>query len=105
MGESRTDDALSDAALWGFSGIDEGPAPDTEVGLWAVHQPALVAFLAVCTQWRVIADDAGLIYLGLDYAAADVGLRRAGIETTSDLWADLRVIETGALAALREDRS
>ena len=107
MGESRNDDALSDAALWGFDGIDDGPPPepDTQVGLWDVHQPALLAFLAVCTQWRVVAGETGLIHTGLDYTAADAGLRRAGIETTPDLWADLQAIETGALAALREDRS
>lgn len=107
MGESRDDDALSDAALWGFDGIDAGPdlEPGREEGLWAGHQRAMLAFLAVCTQWRVVAGQAGLIYVGLDYAAADVGLRRAGIETTPDLWSELQGIETGAVAALNEDRS
>ena len=53
----------------------------------------------------MVAGETGLIHTGLDYAAADAGLRRSGIETTPDLWADLQVIETGALAALREERS
>ena len=86
-----------------ITGFDDGPADDE--GLWEVHLPAFLAFLAICTQWRVVAGETGLIYLGLDYAAADAVLRRAGIETTPDLWADLQVIETGALAALREERS
>ena len=102
-GGTRADDAASDAALFGITGFDDSPADDE--GLWAAHLPAFLAFLAICTQWRVVAGDAGLIHTGLDYAAADAGLRRAGIETTPDLWADLQAIETGALAALREDRS
>lgn len=102
-GGTRTDDAASDAVLFGFSGFEDGPAEDE--GLWADHQSAFLAFLSVCTQWRVVASETGLIHTGLDYAAADAGLKRAGIETTPDLWADLRIIETGALAALREERS
>lgn len=100
-GGGRTDDATSDAALWGFTGIDE--VPDEEDGLWAEHLPAYAAFIAVSTQWRVVAGSAGLIFLGLDYAAVDVGLVRAGIATTPDLWANLRGIENGAVAALNED--
>lgn len=44
-----------------------------------------------------------LITTGLDYAGARAGLEMAGIEVTPDLWADLQVIEAGALAGMRED--
>ena len=101
-GGARSDDAASDAALFG---LDWQPEARDDEGLWAEHQAAFLAFLAVSTQWRVVAGETGLIRTGLDYAAADAGLRRAGIETTPDLWADLQAIETGALAALREERS
>lgn len=101
-GGARSDDAASDAALFG---LDWQPEERDDEGLWAEHRAAFAAFLAVSTQWRVVAGRAGLIFTGLDYAGADAGLTRAGIEVTPQIWADLRVIETGALAALNEDRT
>ncbi len=43
--------------------------------------------------------------VGLDYAGVDAGLRRAGIELSPAAWADLQVIEAGALGAWKEDRA
>lgn len=40
------------------------------------------------------------VWLGLDYAAAEAGLRLAGIAATPELWSDIRLIEAGAKAAL-----
>tara|TARA_Y100000815_G_scaffold150439_1_gene136292 strand:- start:57 stop:236 length:180 start_codon:yes stop_codon:yes gene_type:complete len=59
----------------------------------------------VATQFHVAAGPmGGVIPLGLDYAGARAGLELAGIETTPALWADLRVVEAGALEAMREER-
>lgn len=36
--------------------------------------------------------------VGLDYSGVRVGLDLAGIEMTRELWADLQLIEAGALS-------
>ena len=58
----------------------------------------------MATQWRYAAGPmGGAIPLGLDYAGARAGLELAEVATTPALWADLRVIESGALEAMREE--
>jgi hypothetical protein len=46
----------------------------------------------------------GVAVTGLDYAGARAGLDLAGIAMTPTLWADLRQIEHGAVAAMNEAR-
>lgn len=74
------------------------PAP---FALWAGHEAAARAFLAVATQWRV-APGGGVI--GLDYAAAAAGLGAEGIAVTPDLWREMRAIERGAVEGFGERR-
>lgn len=72
-----------------------------QVGIWAQHWPAVSAFCAVSTQWRVVG--AGLTRLhtqGLDYTAMRAGLEMAGIEITPKLFGQIREIEIGALEHL-----
>ena len=72
-------------------------------GGWGENVAALGAFLAIQTQWRCVMGPSGqMITTGLDYSGAKVGLKLAGIKMTPDLWADVRVIETGARAAMNE---
>ncbi|OWV43183.1 hypothetical protein CDZ95_10340 [Mameliella alba] len=79
-------------------------AEDAEEALWPEHVAALEAFAVVSTQWRIEPRfGAATRWLGLDYAAAEAGLRLAGIEVTPGLWADIRQIEQGAKAALNGD--
>lgn len=49
---------------------------------------------------RCVAGGDRLLWLGLDYAAARAGLRLAGITMTTALWADVQIIEAGAVDAL-----
>lgn len=56
------------------------------------------AFLCVSNQWRVIGGFGGVHWLGLDYAAVDVGLRRTKLELDPSEWADFQVIEAAATA-------
>lgn len=58
----------------------------------------------VAGQWRVVPRHGlpGLI-LGLDYTAAEAGLRLGGIEVTPTLWDEIRLIEASAVDALNED--
>lgn len=66
---------------------------------------AVEAFLAVQTQWRMMAIGmGGVLAIGLDYDGVETGLRRAGIDVAPDRWAEIRVIEAGAVEALNEVR-
>jgi len=61
------------------------------------------AFLAVCNQWRAVPSGlGGARVIGLDYGAAEAGLRLSGIVPAPDLWAAVQVIEGGALETMRE---
>ena len=77
---------------------------DTDDGVWPDNIPAVAAFLAVATQWRMVAGDAGSTAIGLDYAGARAGLDASGIAVTPDLWTGLRLVESGALSAMNERR-
>lgn len=67
--------------------------------VFASNWDSVTAFLACETQWRVLAGDAGrLIWTGLDYAGADVALRRYDFPTA--VFADLQVMELEALSVL-----
>lgn len=90
-----------DAAFWGLDLSADALVADNEKGIWREHWPALQAYLAISTQWRMVADfNTGPRAIGLDYAAAEVGLKFAGIEMTPDLWSDVKLIEIGARSAM-----
>lgn len=76
---------------------------DHHEGVWPEHVEAVAAFLVVREQWRVIPRwGAPPIYQALDYTACEATWRMAGIEMTPELFADLRLVEAGARAALNE---
>lgn len=74
---------------------------DAAFGLWEEHLPAWEAWCAVSGQWRTetlsTAEEARVVWLGLDYTAARAGLDLAGIEMTPEVWDDVRAIEAGAI--------
>ncbi|TMV09817.1 hypothetical protein FGK63_01740 [Ruegeria sediminis] len=105
-GSEQDDDALADAERWGIDLDPADLAGDPGDGIWAWLVPALRAFLAIDTQWRMAPlGMGGMRALGLDYAAARAGLDLAGIEMTPALWADVRLIEAGARAEMNGARS
>lgn len=69
-------------------------------GVWPDNAPAVTAFLRVARQWRVYPN--GRVG-GLDYTAAEAGLRLAGITVDPDLWAGIQLVESGAVAAMNKD--
>ncbi len=81
--------------------IEEAPASADAFEVMPANWPAVTAFLACETQWRCVAGLAGLIWLGLDYPAVDVVLRRTGAAAA---FADLQVMEDAALEVFSEDR-
>ncbi len=68
--------------------------------VWRENEDALIAWLAVETQWRIVSTMAGLIWLGLDYSAVDVVLRR--LKSPDRVFADLQNMELAALEAFNE---
>lgn len=70
--------------------------------MWPENAPAVEAFLAAATQWRVVAGPERLRVVGLDYAGARAGWDLAGIAMTPALFADVRIMEAAAIAALNE---
>ena len=67
---------------------------------------AIEAWLACDTQWRCLAGPTGaLLWLGLDYSAVDVVLRRRKWADPEQLFEDLQVMEGAALDVMRKDGS
>lgn len=71
--------------------------------VWDINAKAMKAFLALTTQWRILCVSGGLergrmMWLGLDYSAVDVVLRRLGFHG-DQVFRDLRVMEEAAIAA------
>jgi hypothetical protein len=81
---------------------DENEDESDVFPVWDKNWPALTAFLALETQWRVVARGmTGVLeFLGLDYAAVDVVLRRRKAKTS--VFEDLQAMEGAALSAFRE---
>ena len=102
-GKAPTEDAIDDARLWGFDLDESDITPADDGGVWCDNQQAVEAFLAVTTQWRMTGTpDGRLVATGLDYAGARAGLALAGIEVTPETWAEIRLIESGAMEAMNE---
>ncbi len=72
--------------------------------IWTCNVEAVSTFLAVQTQWRTVATMLGVTPTGLDYAAVEAGLRLAGREVSSETWADVQRIESGAIRGSLEDK-
>lgn len=67
-----------------------------------VNADALTAWIAVETQWRIAAGAGGIQWLGLDYPAVDVVLRRGRFDDPDAVFGDLQVMEGAALDVLWE---
>nr|WP_284737694.1 DUF1799 domain-containing protein [Agrobacterium rosae] len=72
---------------------------DEAFKVFAPNWDSVTAFLACETQWRVIAGAKKLIWLGLDYVAVDIVLRR--YEFSNTVFAELQVLELDALSVLK----
>ena len=87
----------ADFALLGAT-VPALPAQAEEgFAIWPENWPSLCAFLACETQWRI--GPAG--WMGLDYPAVDVVLRRLKFDDA--VFADLQDMEREALAVFMEE--
>lgn len=81
-----------------------GAAKDA-VEVMAQNRESILAWLAVETQWRVASGIGDLLWLGLDYSAVDVVLRRTAPDKPDEVFADLMMMEAEALSVFRgQDR-
>jgi len=77
--------------------IDQGP--DQDLGVWDQHVEAVQAFLDVTTQFnRLAMPDGTFRVTGLNYPGAQAAWAMAGVDITPDLFAQVQMIERGALA-------
>lgn len=61
---------------------------------------ALRVWLDCENQWRVVAGMGGIVWLGLDFVAVDVALRRSGLDNPDGVFADLIQMEAEAMQVL-----
>lgn len=78
---------------------DEG---EEVFNVWDINWPAVRAFLALSTQWRVASLSTRIERLGLDYAAIPSVLKLLGIRKKRLVFAQLRILEAAALSAYGE---
>lgn len=79
--------------------ISAEAASSGDFEVFAANWPSVTAFIACETQWRLAATLTGIIWLGLDYGAVDVVLRRIGPQAE---FRDLLVMEREALDVFGE---
>lgn len=85
--------------------IDQGPSAPPAPEAFEVYRAnadALDAWLACKTQWRCAAGMGGMVWLGLDYGAVDVVLRRSKFADPDAVFADLQIMEGAALVVFGE---
>lgn len=77
--------------------VPAGTITDDEdmVEIWADNWDALTAFLAVETQWQVAVGFGAMIWIGLNYVALDVVMRRRGFDDA--VFAAVQDMERAAL--------
>lgn len=97
--DTATKQSPAELALFGMTPEDFPELAD-EFGVWPDTLPAVNAFIAMETQWRIGMAGA----TGLDYAAlpAVLDLMEVPPSERYDLFADLRVMEGHALDLLRK---
>lgn len=88
----------------------ELPEPEEEqsdaFAVWEEHWKALQIFLALRTQWRVVAGLSAFVYQGLDYAAIEPVMNLHGIKKKQrrQIFLELQLIELGAISGLNNGK-
>lgn len=89
------------AARRNLSGEDE---QDAVFELWQENWDSWLFFLAVSTQWTVVAGMGGIVYVNLNHCAieSNMNMRGIGRNMRAKLCDDLLVIERAALQELNK---
>lgn len=94
------DEVLADFRAMGLDLPEQVPREDDAFQIWPENWNSLIAWLSCETQWRLSSSSGGNYYLGLDYTAVDVVMRRLKLE--DEVFADLQEMERAALATFAE---
>lgn len=70
------------------------------INIMQCNWPAFLVFLACATQWRVVTNTAGLIFLGLDYPGCQIVLQHHA--AAPHVFGELQAMEDAALEILNE---
>lgn len=102
---SIKDHTEEDAKAWGIKRKKSRTATPEAFEVWEEHWPALELFLAMRTQWRVIAGMGGAHHQGIDYTAlyGHPKYARLDYDDQDKLLGQIQHIEAGALAALNDN--
>lgn len=68
--------------------------------VWKENWQSVMIFLACETQWRCVSGLAGLIWIGMDYSALDIVMRRRG--AADHIFDDVQLMEQEALKVFGE---
>lgn len=99
MNTGPSDEDKTDCKLLGIPLDGITPDNDRELGVWASNVDAVQAFLDVTTQFtRLAMPDGTFRVTGLNYPGAQAAWQMAGVDVTPDLFAQVQMIERGALA-------
>lgn len=79
-----------------IEGAPKAPVTAT-LEIMAQNATSFRVWMACQTQWRVAAGMGGMAWLGLDYTAVDVILRRTKVANDDEVFADLMEMEAEAL--------
>lgn len=78
---------------------------ESDFEMWPENWEALLTFLSVKTQWRVIAGMGGAIYQGIDYTSLiEVIKLNVKKNKRSQMFKDVQFIELGALSELNRKK-
>lgn len=79
---------------------DRAEGDEAGFEVWAENWETVCAFIAIETQWQATATFSQLIWLGLDYGAVDVIMRRRNLP--DHVFEQLQIMEGAALAVFSE---
>lgn len=95
------DDLAAQFAAMGVQPAPAQPAARPEhFEVMRANADSIAAWLAVETQWRIAAGMGGIVWLGLDYSAVDIALRRLKFDDPDAVFGDLQIMEAEALSVL-----
>lgn len=78
---------------------------DSDFEVWPENWPALLIFVSVKTQWRIIAGMGGASFQGIDYPALiEVIKLKVEKDQRSQMFDDVQLIELGALSELNRKK-
>ncbi|WP_252109050.1 MULTISPECIES: DUF1799 domain-containing protein [unclassified Halomonas] len=102
QGPAPKDQRKQDADRWGLKDADAPPEAPTHFEVWEEHWPALELFLAMRTQWRVVASMTGEHRQGIDYTAlyGHPKFARLSFDEQDERLTQIQHIEAGALAVI-----